>query len=204
MISHNNFPSKKISAYSADNNAVNYKRHNSTNIAFTKLLKEVKHSVKANWTCHIINNCLKKGNNSFKYDIERTVLKIFSKFRSSVIRDDQLKKFCEFVNIEHKEILRHVTTRWPSRLPGIERITYNWPVFKAYFQSKGREYCSDIIWKFFIKVFLSQKKLLCRNATYVFSTMSYLYFITLFVNWRVIHCLSLDVDEKMRKLLNHL
>jgi len=58
IIENNNFSLRKISAYSADNTAVNYGIHNSV---FTKLQKQVKHAVKANCKCHFINNSHKKA-----------------------------------------------------------------------------------------------------------------------------------------------
>jgi hypothetical protein len=80
IVESNDFSLQKICAYSGDNASVNYGIHNSV---FTRLQKEVKHVIKANCKCHIINNCLEKGNNSLSYDIECLVLKIFSEIGSS-------------------------------------------------------------------------------------------------------------------------
>jgi hypothetical protein len=58
LVESTEFSLQKISAHSADNASVNNGIHNSV---LTRLQKEVKHVIKANCKCHIINNCLKKA-----------------------------------------------------------------------------------------------------------------------------------------------
>lgn len=64
-------------------------------------------------------------------------------------RTESLKSFHAFLNIEYRELLRHVPTRWLSLLPAIERLLSNWPALRAYFIEEGEEECSTIIWEAF-------------------------------------------------------
>lgn len=53
----------------------------------------------------------------------------------SVKRKDQLKEFCDFVNVTYKRILQHVETRWLSLLRVIVHVLEIWPALKSYFES---------------------------------------------------------------------
>lgn len=64
-------------------------------------------------------------------------MKIYGHFSISAKRREELKDFHSFVDIEYREILRHVSTRWLSLLPCIDRLILNWPALKSYFLSKG-------------------------------------------------------------------
>jgi hypothetical protein len=61
---------------------------------------------------------------------------------------ESLKDFCEFVEIEWAQILRHILTRWLSLYPAICRLTEKWPALKSYFHSQGEDNCDKLIWKF--------------------------------------------------------
>jgi len=67
----------------------------------------------------------------------------------SASRTAQLKDFCEFVEVEECNLLRHVVTRWLSLLPSIDRILNYWKPLTSYFQSEGEEPCSQFLWKCF-------------------------------------------------------
>ena len=56
------------------------------------------------------------------YGKHNVVLKIYSNFQMSAKRTSTLKEFCEFVDADECNILRHVVTRWLSLLPVIERV----------------------------------------------------------------------------------
>ncbi|KAL3271115.1 hypothetical protein HHI36_021610 [Cryptolaemus montrouzieri] len=60
----------------------------------------------------------------FDVDVESIVIKIYNEFSSSALKTKKLKECLEFAQIEYKELLRHVATRWLSLLPAIERLTY--------------------------------------------------------------------------------
>ncbi|KAH9628547.1 hypothetical protein HF086_001154 [Spodoptera exigua] len=140
-----NLSMDQISAYSADNASVNYGAHNSV---FQKLKEENNHIFKANCYCHVVNNCVKYALKGLDVDIESIVIKIYNEFSSSALKTKKLKECCEFSQIEYKELLRHVPTRWLSLLPAIDRLIRSWPAVKHYFLSKGRDNCHKVLWDF--------------------------------------------------------
>lgn len=140
-----NLSMDQISAYSADNASVNYGAHNSV---FQKLKEENNHIFKANCYCHVINNCVKYALKGLDVDIESIVIKIYNEFSSSALKTKKLKECCEFAQIEYKELLRHVPTRWLSLLPAIDRLIRSWPAVKHYFLAKGEDNCHKVLWDF--------------------------------------------------------
>lgn len=120
-------------AYGADNAHVNFGKNKSV----FKSLKEKcdGNLLKAGCSNHIIHNALKHACNFLKLDIEIVVLKIYSYFSSSAKRRANLQEFFEFVDCEWNEILRHVTTRWLSLTPAVERVLKIWDPLSSYFKS---------------------------------------------------------------------
>jgi hypothetical protein len=55
-------------------------------------------------------------------DIESTVSKIYQHFHIYTVHVQTLKDFCDFVDVEHKNILGHAKTRWLSLMPAVKRI----------------------------------------------------------------------------------
>lgn len=135
----------QISAYSADNASVNYGIHNSV---YQKLKTENEHVFKANCNCHIINNCVKYAVKGLYVDVESIVMKIYSEFSSSALQAKKLKECFEFAQIEYKQLLRYVPTRWLSLLPAIDRLVHSWPAVKYYFLEKGPNDCHRVLWEF--------------------------------------------------------
>ncbi|KAJ4929630.1 hypothetical protein JOQ06_018653, partial [Pogonophryne albipinna] len=123
---------KKMSAYAADNASVNYGKHNSV---YQKLKLAQKDVLAANCLAHILHNATRYAASNLDIDIENVVLKVYSHFSISASRTAQLKEFCEFVEVEECNLLRHVVTRWLSLLPSIDRILKCWRPLTSYFQS---------------------------------------------------------------------
>jgi len=82
-----------------------------------------------------------------------------------------LKEFCEYANVEYKNILESVKTRWLSLLSAITRIIDIYPGLKLYFEKQ--EKCPTIL-KFFLNnslsivwlyILQSQLKVLCDTVT---------------------------------------
>ena len=110
---------KNMSAYAADNASVNYGKHNSV---YQKLKLSQKDVLPANCLAHILHNATRNAASSLDVDVENAVLKVYSHFSISASRTAQLKEFCEFVEVEECNLLRHVVTSWLSLLPSIDRI----------------------------------------------------------------------------------
>jgi len=121
---------KNMSAYAADNASVNYGKHNSVNQKLKLAQKDV---LPANCLAHILHNATRYAAGSLDFDVENAVLKVYSHFSMSASRTAQLKEFCEFVEVEECNLLRHVVTRWLSLLPSIDRILNYWKPLTSYF-----------------------------------------------------------------------
>ena len=71
--------------------------------------------------------------------MESFVIKTYNSFASSAKKSEVLRDFCNFLDMEYKELLRHVPTRWLSLLPAINRLLLCWPALKSYFISQGED-----------------------------------------------------------------
>lgn len=132
---------ENVTAFSADNTNANFGKHRS---AYT-LLKEKNHNIlKAGCLAHVINNTFKFALHKLSYDVEGAVLKIYSHFQSSSLRREALKEFIEYAELEWKELVKHVPTRWLSLGPAIHRILQFFPALMSYFISKESD-CSNAL-----------------------------------------------------------
>lgn len=123
----------KVSAFSADNTNANMGK---TRSAFTLLKGDNPHLLKAGCLCHVINNAFRHAMDMLEVDVESAVMKMYSYFSSSSARRESLKEFYEFVDLNYTDLLRHVTTRWLSFAPAVDRIIRNWPALMSYFISE--------------------------------------------------------------------
>lgn len=146
IIEDNELSLQSVSSYSADNASVNYGKHSSV---YQKLLQRNENIVQANCNCHVMNNCVKFGLKAFSFDLESFVIKCYNSFSSSSKKSDDLNEFYEFLDMEYRELLRHVPTRWLSLMPAIDRLLLCWPALKSYFQSQGEDDVADLIWRGF-------------------------------------------------------
>ena len=71
---------------------------------------------------HITNNCIHHGANQLSLDVEGIIFKIYQHFSIYTVRTEDLKGYCDFVNIEYHKLLSHSKTRWLSLFPGIYRL----------------------------------------------------------------------------------
>lgn len=126
----------QVTAYSADSTNVNYGIHNSV---FTNLKKKQKGLLEGNCHGHIVHNTVKHALDQLTVDVENVVLKVYGHFSASAKRRESLKEFCQFCDVEFREILRHVTTRWLSLNPAISRLMRFWTALRSYFISLGEE-----------------------------------------------------------------
>ena len=93
--------------------------------------------LRGNCHVHVVHNTVKHSLEKLSVDVENIVMK--GHFSISAKRRETLKEFCEFLNVEFHDILRHVVTRWLSLNPAISRLLENWPALKSYFISIGDE-----------------------------------------------------------------
>lgn len=125
---------QNTTAYAADNANVNYGRNHSVYKLFCVANERI---LKANCPAHIAHNACKHACDQLSIDIETFVLKVYSHFSVSASRREELRSFFAFVDIEWREILRHVCTRWLSLHPAVSRLLESWPALTSYFRSLG-------------------------------------------------------------------
>lgn len=80
-------------------------------------------------------------------DVEIKANKNFQFFHINTIRVEHLKEFCEYANVEYKNILGSVKTRWLSLLPAITRIIDIYRGLKLDFEKQKK--CPTILKIFF-------------------------------------------------------
>lgn len=132
---------ENVTAFSADNTNANFGIHRS---AYTLLKEKKPNLLKAGCLAHVLNNTFKFALNKLAFDVEGVVLKIFSHFQSSSLRREDLKEFIEYTELEWRELVKHVPTRWLSLGPAIERILKFFPALMSYFISKENDYSNAL------------------------------------------------------------
>lgn len=141
----------KVIGLCADNTNSNFggAARKGANNVYTKIKKclDKPNLVGIGCMAHIINNCIKTACDILPVDIETFILKVFYFFNTYTVRVEKLKEFCEFVDIEHKNLLGYSNTRWLALLPAIERQLKLYPALKSYFMSI--EKCPTLIKNFF-------------------------------------------------------
>ncbi len=84
---------------------------------------------------HILHNTIQRGSDSVSVDVEVIIMKLFSFFSIYTVRVAKLADFCEYVDVEYKNLLSHSKTRWLSLSPALDRLVTMFEPLKFYFQS---------------------------------------------------------------------
>jgi hypothetical protein len=84
---------------------------------------------------NILHNALRTSADILPVDVETIVNKIFQYFHIYTVRVEELKEFCDFVDIEYKQVFGSVKTRWLSLQPAITRVIDMFSGSKYYFIS---------------------------------------------------------------------
>jgi hypothetical protein len=100
------------------------------------------------YAAYILHNALQTSSDILAVEDEAMVNKMFQYFHMYIIRVEELKKeFCDFVDVEYKQILGSVKTRWLSLQPAITRVISIFPALKSYFLFQ--EKCTMMLRKMF-------------------------------------------------------
>jgi hypothetical protein len=78
-----------------------------------------------------LHNALQTSADILPIDVEARVSKIFQYFHIYTVRVEELKEFCDFVDVENKQILGSARTWWLSLPSAITRVTSMFPAFKS-------------------------------------------------------------------------
>jgi hypothetical protein len=68
---------------------------------------------------------------------------------------EELKEYCDFVEIEYRQLLSHSKTRWLPLFPGIERLIHMFQALKLYFSSQ--EHITQTFLPLKVKELLAEK-----------------------------------------------
>jgi hypothetical protein len=96
---------------------------------------------------HILHNALQTSADILPIDVEAIVNKIVQYFHIYMVRVGELKEFCDFANVEYKQVLGSVKPRWLSLQPAITRVISMFPALKSYFLSQ--EKCPTMLRKYY-------------------------------------------------------
>lgn len=145
-----NLPLDKCTSFCGDNTNTNFGGVNrkGVNNIFHKLQGSLGKDIEGiGCPAHVLHNTASCAADVLAVDVETIVVKLFNYFSIYTIRTEELKHFCEFVDITYKQLLYHTRTRWVSLMPAIERILKLWEALKSYFISQ--EKCPKILLDFF-------------------------------------------------------
>ena len=109
--------------------------HKKGNNVFSRLLNDLPNLIGVNCLAHILNNCLHHGTNQMSIDVESIIYKTYQYFCIYTVRTEELKDYCDFVNVEYQKLLSHCITRWLSLYPSISRMIDMFPALQSYFLS---------------------------------------------------------------------
>ena len=72
-----------------------------------------------------------------RFDVEDMMIDIFYHFDKSTKRKAELAEYCEFCNVEFRQVLKHVSTRWLSLELVVTWTLQQYPALKSYFLSQS-------------------------------------------------------------------
>jgi hypothetical protein len=133
---------EKVIAFCGDNCNTNFgglARKGKNNV-FYRLNNSLKMNILGvGCAVHLIHNALKTSADMLPVDVESIIInKIFRHFHIFTVRVEELKTFCNFVEVEYKSLLGSVKTRWLSLLPALERTIEMFDGLKSYFLSQEK------------------------------------------------------------------
>ena len=134
---------EKCIAFTGDNCNTMFgglRRNEEGNNVYAKFKKLLQKSCLIGVGCpaHILNNCVHHGAETMDVDIDNIIFKIYQYFHIYTVRTEQMKEYCDFVDIEYRKLLSHSKTRWLSLFPGITRLIQMFPALKSFFLSQDK------------------------------------------------------------------
>lgn len=138
----------KVSSYCADNANTNFggvRRLGRENVYFK--LKEELNNKKIVGAGHIVHNAIHTASDLLPIDVETIINKIYSHFYIYTVRTEELKQFCDEVDVMYKRLLGYCKTRWLALLPAVETVLKMFIALQSYFLSQSK--CPVILQNFF-------------------------------------------------------
>ena len=89
--------------------------------------------------CHMGHNTACKAAEVFQketgFDVEDMLVDLYYWYDKSTKRKNELCEFCDFCNIEYRQVVKHVSTRWLSLEYAVDRTLQQYSGLKSYFMS---------------------------------------------------------------------
>ncbi|XP_064422522.1 uncharacterized protein LOC135360046 [Latimeria chalumnae] len=129
-------PWENCVGFSVDNTSVNLGKNNSIK---TRVQVRNKSVYFMGCPCHIIHNTASTGGSEFSkvsgFDVEDFCIDCYYYFDKSTKQKSYLDDFCMFCDVEYRQIMKHVHTRWLSLEVAINRLLQQYTALKSYFLS---------------------------------------------------------------------
>lgn len=123
-------------AFGVDNTNVNMGRRNSIR---TRVHQENESVYFVGCPCHMVHNTVCKASEVFEvetgFDVEDMLVDLYYWFDKSTKRKNELSDFCDFCNMQYRQVVKHVSTRWLSLEYAVDRTLLQYPGLKSYFLS---------------------------------------------------------------------
>ncbi|XP_067668324.1 uncharacterized protein [Haliotis asinina] len=87
--------------------------------------------------CHLIHLAAEKGASQLPFNIDEILVDIYYYLDKSSKRLSGLGEWQKLYDVEHKTILRHVSTRWLSIGKSLDRVLENWNALKQFFHEEA-------------------------------------------------------------------
>ena len=134
-MTENEIPYINCVGFGVDNATVNIGKHNSIK---TRVLEENPQVYFMGCPCHIFHNTVHSACARFStgtgFDVD-DLDDYF--FENNSKRKGVLSKFCEFVDVEYREVLKHINVRWLSLERVVGRRLGHYESLKSYFPSES-------------------------------------------------------------------
>ena len=128
--------------FCADNCNTNFggvKRRKQNDVFFNVKVNVKRNLVGIGCVVHIVHNCLQHTVDTLPTCVKSLVVKIYKSFHLYTVRVSKLKEFCNFAEVECKQLL----LLFLSLLPSLDRVLEMFKALKRYFNSEER--CPTII-----------------------------------------------------------
>ena len=91
--------------------------------------------------CHLLHNIACKPSEAFSdetdFNLEEMCIDIYYYFEKSSKRKSLLGEFADFCEVEYRQIIKHVNTRWLSLETAVRRSLDMYPALKSFFLSNS-------------------------------------------------------------------
>lgn len=126
---------EKMAGFCGDNAPCNFgnRERTGTENAFYKLNRLYPGLIGIGCGAHIVHNTLKAACDQMPFDVESTVVKIYSHFYIFTVRLTKLKEFCDSVGTEYQRLNGYSKTRFLALFSSVESILRIFDGLKEYF-----------------------------------------------------------------------